>query len=54
MQRRTLLALAPLGLVFSSSVTFAESEHIVNYTREAYDLARTSGKPLLLDFSSKS
>ena len=54
MKRRTFVWLAPLSLVVPSSVVFAASDLIVEYSREAYDKARARGGPLLLDFSSKS
>lgn len=54
MKRRTLLSLAPLSLLLPGSMASAKSDLIVEYSREAYQQARASGEPLLLDFFSKS
>ena len=54
MQRRTLLLLAGAGLLTPTSLVFAGGGGYEHYSRSAYNQARASGKPLLLDFTSSS
>jgi hypothetical protein len=54
MKRRTLLSLATISTLMPASLVFAEITGQVDYSREVYENAIASGKPVLLDFSSKS
>ena len=54
MKRRTLLSLATISTLMPAPLVFAEITGQVDYSREVYENAIASGKPVLLDFSSKS
>ena len=49
MNRRELLA-AAAALAFAAPGVHAGDKSLVHYSREAYEKAAASGKPLLLDF----
>jgi len=48
MKRRQFLAIPALAIL--ADIASAESDGHVEYTREAYEQALTSGEPFMLDF----
>ena len=50
MKRRTLLFLSALALGMPATLAFAGGVPHVPYSRDAYQQALASGKPLLVDF----
>ena len=51
MQRRQFLAVSALALAVPGPVLAGEGQ--IEYSREAFDELRRSGKPVLLDFYTK-